>query len=100
MLIGLLSDTHDRLDAMIAAMRLLRGAGPATSFMAEMSAEKRFSMPLPAIRQRLSGETMTGIASHFLVTRYPSVCNASTNLASSPSKANASPSPTATIPTV
>ncbi len=27
MLIGLLSDTHDRLDAMIAAMRLLRGAG-------------------------------------------------------------------------
>jgi putative phosphoesterase len=27
MLIGLLSDTHDRLDAMIAAMRVLRGAG-------------------------------------------------------------------------
>ena len=27
MLVGLLSDTHDRLDAMIAAMRVLRGAG-------------------------------------------------------------------------
>jgi putative phosphoesterase len=27
MLIGLLSDTHDRLDAMIAAMRVLRAAG-------------------------------------------------------------------------
>jgi putative phosphoesterase len=27
MFVGLLSDTHDRLDAMIAAMRVLRGAG-------------------------------------------------------------------------
>jgi uncharacterized protein len=27
MLVGILSDTHDRLDAMIAAMRVLRGAG-------------------------------------------------------------------------
>src|SRR4051812_33371274 len=27
MLVGLLSDTHDRLDATIAALRVLRGAG-------------------------------------------------------------------------